>query len=199
MSVLGDKIFFRGECACPWWMCFLFDNWARRILQNPNRILENYVKAGGRVLDIGPGRGYFTIPMAKMVGKEGSVVALDIQGKMLELLRARAQKANCGNIMTSLYDGMTFGLAGSFDFVLMFWMFHEVPGKSNFIDEIVSVSNGGTRVLLVEPKIHVTGKAFEESVELFKNKGLEETRRVKINFSRAAELRVKSSNKAFAL
>jgi ubiquinone/menaquinone biosynthesis C-methylase UbiE len=158
-------------------------------------MLEDFVRPGDRVLDIGPGRGYFTIPMAKMAGEKGSVVALDIQVKMLELLRARARKRSCGNIVTKLYDGRAFGLTRGFDFILMFWMFHEVKDKSNFIDELKSSTKEGTRVLLVEPIIHVTKKAFEESVELFKNRGFEERRKVKVNFSRAVELKVKLSDK----
>jgi 2-polyprenyl-3-methyl-5-hydroxy-6-metoxy-1,4-benzoquinol methylase len=55
--------------VCPPWCCFTFDNVFRRLLQNPNRILKPYVKPGWTVLDVGPGMGYFTIPLAKWSGK----------------------------------------------------------------------------------------------------------------------------------
>ena len=79
--------------VCPPWCCFTFDNAFRRLLQNPNRILRPYIKPGWTVLDVGPGMGYFTIPMARLVGDTGKVIAADVQQKMLDGLDHRAFKA----------------------------------------------------------------------------------------------------------
>ena len=58
---------------CPWWLCFTFDNFLRRRFQNPAKIMSSYVREGWTVLDVGPGMGYFTISLAKLVGPSGKV------------------------------------------------------------------------------------------------------------------------------
>ena len=72
--------------VCPWWLASTLNNPLRRLLHNPERILGDYIAKGATVMDIGCGSGYFTIPMAKMVGQSGSVIAVDIQQKMLEMV-----------------------------------------------------------------------------------------------------------------
>ena len=79
--------------VCPPWCCFTFDNAFRRLLQDPNRILRPYIKQGWTVLDIGPGMGYFTIPMARLVGDTGKIIAADLQQEMLDGVDHRAYKA----------------------------------------------------------------------------------------------------------
>ena len=93
MKNIFDMIFARGNHVCPWWLCYTFDNPLRRLFQNPDEMMAPYVKKGFTVIDIGPGMGYFTIPLLKLVGKDGKVIALDIQEKMLALLKRRAVKA----------------------------------------------------------------------------------------------------------
>ncbi|PKL15702.1 MAG: hypothetical protein CVV49_20105 [Spirochaetae bacterium HGW-Spirochaetae-5] len=45
-----DKIFSKEDHTCPWWLCFTFDNPIRGLLQNPYKILSNYVKPGDAIL-----------------------------------------------------------------------------------------------------------------------------------------------------
>lgn len=78
------------KLVCPWWLCFTFDNPLRKLLHNPEAILGSYIQPGTNVIDLGAGMGYFSIPMAKLVGPAGHVTAIDIQTKMLWLwLRKR--------------------------------------------------------------------------------------------------------------
>jgi ubiquinone/menaquinone biosynthesis C-methylase UbiE len=77
--------------------------------------------------------------MSRAVTDAGAVVALDIQAGMLEALEAAKQAKGCGNVMPRLYDGTHFGLTERFDFVLMFWMFHEVRDKPTFLKELLAV------------------------------------------------------------
>jgi ubiquinone/menaquinone biosynthesis C-methylase UbiE len=186
MSKIGDRIFFRQEFACPWWICFTFDNPVRALFQNPVTILSPYLRPGASVLDIGPGMGYFTVPMARMVGDDGTVVALDIQEKMLLNLQKRAAGKGVENIRTVLYDGTTFGLDGTFDFVLLFWMFHEVRGKGDFLARVRSVCKTDTKVLVVEPKVHVTKSGFEAEMNSFVAAGFTLSGAPKIGLSRSA-------------
>ena len=78
---------------CPPWKGYLLLNPLRKLLENPNKILGQFVREGMTVLEPGCGMGYFTLPLARLVGPEGRVVAVEIQPKMLSALERRARKA----------------------------------------------------------------------------------------------------------
>ncbi len=79
--------------TCPWWFLFTFDNPFRKIYQDPFTILTPYLKNGDTAVDLGCGMGYFSIPLAELVGDRGKVIAVDLQERMLAGLRGRAEKA----------------------------------------------------------------------------------------------------------
>src|SRR3569623_1929536 len=56
------------------------------------------VQLGQTVVDMGCGNGFYTVPLAKLVGKEGRVLAVDVQPEMLTLLRANLRKQNITNV-----------------------------------------------------------------------------------------------------
>ncbi|MRR16365.1 MAG: methyltransferase domain-containing protein [Deltaproteobacteria bacterium] len=165
MGKIADKLFFRHHCLCPRWLCFTFDNGLRRLVQNPERITGHYIKEGDVVLDVGPGIGFFTIPMARIVGESGRVIAADIQKSMLEGIEKRARRAGvAGRIILHLSSPDSLGVATPADFVLAFWMAHEVPDQERFYRELHTVLKEDGRFLLVEPKIHVTASQFQTGV-----------------------------------
>jgi ubiquinone/menaquinone biosynthesis C-methylase UbiE len=162
-----DLIFGRHPHVCPRWLCFTFDNFLRRLIQPPEIILKPYVNEGDTVLDVGPGLGYFTIPLAAMVGDRGRVIAADIQEKMLLALQKRARRAGLDNrivLRHSLPDSL--GVAEKADFILAFWMVHEVPDKKSFFAQLHSLLKDNGRFLLAEPKLHVTEANFAKTVNL---------------------------------
>ena len=80
--------------VCPWWIGYLLASPLRRWLgQDPAKILSPYVREAMTVLEPGPGMGFFTIPLARLVGPSGRVIAVDLQPKMIESLKRRASKA----------------------------------------------------------------------------------------------------------
>ena len=80
-----------AQGVCPHWVGWFLLNPLRRLIHNPDQILASYVSGGMTVLDIGPGMGFFTLPLAGMVGPGGQVIAVDIQADMLSALQRRAQ------------------------------------------------------------------------------------------------------------
>ena len=56
------------------------------------------LQPGMTVCDMGTGNGFYAIRMARMVGRDGRILAVDIQPEMLELLKTRANKARITNI-----------------------------------------------------------------------------------------------------
>jgi ubiquinone/menaquinone biosynthesis C-methylase UbiE len=167
MSKISDLIFVRDKHVCPWWLCFTFDNIFRKLIHNPYKIIGPYIKEGDTVLDVGPGMGYFTIPMAKMAGEKGRVIAADIQERMLLALKKRAQQAGVEKrVIGHLGSKDSLGIKEQVNFILAFWMVHEVPDRRRFMDELFSALKDNGTFLLVEPPIHVTKANFAKTINL---------------------------------
>lgn len=58
----------------------------------PEKIIAQFgLKSGDHIADFGAGHGYFTIPMARAVGGDGKIYAIDIQKSVLDIIRAKAR------------------------------------------------------------------------------------------------------------
>ncbi len=151
--------------VCPWWGGYFIDNPIRRILHNPEKIVGPYVQSGMTTMDVGCGMGLFSIAMARMVGDHGLVIAVDLQQKMLDVLRKRAEMQGVANrIRTHRCEANRLGIEVSVDFVLAMMMVHEVPDQRRLLSEIQAFLKPGGKLLVAEPKIHVPGKAFQQTV-----------------------------------
>ncbi|MFH0919207.1 MAG: class I SAM-dependent methyltransferase [Fibrobacterota bacterium] len=190
MKSLFDLLFVRDKHVCPWCCCFTFDNIFRRLVQDPMKIMGAYIKPGDTILDIGPGQGYFSIPMARMAGETGRVIAVDIQKKMLDALIARAGKAGLAErISPKLVTGTEYGLKSEVDFALAFWMVHEVPDKNALLQSIHTAMKDKALFLIAEPLLHVTNRMMEETIAVAQTVGFKVEDRPKIFFSRGVLLR----------
>jgi len=154
--------------VCPVWVGYLLASPIRKILQDPRKILGPHVAVGMRVMDIGCAMGFFSVPLARLVGQDGCVVCLDLQQKMLDVLQRRARRAHlAGRVETRLCGSDSLGvpdLAGQIDFALAFGVVHEVVDPVRLFSEIHSVLKPGGRVLVAEPKGRVTERSFQESL-----------------------------------
>jgi ubiquinone/menaquinone biosynthesis C-methylase UbiE len=125
---------------CPWWIGYLLASPLRRLFQNPDEILSPFVRPGMTVLEPGPGMGFFTIPIARMVGESGCVHALDVQQKMLDGLQRRAKKSGVSSqVHPRLVQAKSMNiadLAGTVDLVCAFAVVHELPDSDNFFAEV---------------------------------------------------------------
>jgi ubiquinone/menaquinone biosynthesis C-methylase UbiE len=185
MNIL-EKALYRGQHTCPWWLCFTFDNPLRRRLQKPDLILKGLLQPGETAIDIGCGMGYFSLAMAKMVGPAGKVICIDMQDKMLETARRRAERAGLGKVMQfHRCTADSLAIKVSCDFVLAFWMVHEVLDQPKFLWEVRDVLKEGGRLLIAEPKLHVTEAAFDKTVALSEAAGFKVADRPAISMSRA--------------
>ena len=77
---------------------FIMDNFVRRLLFPPKKMAK-FLSVGGVVADIGCGPGYFTIPMAELVGSTGKVYAADSDPKSIKVLRAKSNARRLENII----------------------------------------------------------------------------------------------------
>lgn len=154
--------------VCPSWLGYFLINPLRKFLESPEKILGPFVSPGMTLLEPGPGMGFFTLPMAQMVGPEGRVVVVDIQEKMLSKLRKRAAKMGLKQrIETRLVDGKSLGvadLAGKVDFCAAIHVVHELPDQVAFFNQVFEALRSGGRLLIIEPKGHVKEKDFASSL-----------------------------------
>ncbi|SYZ72749.1 Methylase involved in ubiquinone/menaquinone biosynthesis [Candidatus Zixiibacteriota bacterium] len=160
---------------CPWWMgYFLISPWRRR-LQNPEKILSPYIKSGIKILEIGPGMGFFTLSMARMVGDKGRIFAVDVQQKMLASLEKRAAKAGLKNRIMARPCSPTSleidDLSGTIDFAVAFAVMHEIPDQKAALESIMAALKPGGTLLISEPGKRVTRDEFQKTVSLAENCG----------------------------
>ncbi|MFA6414246.1 MAG: methyltransferase domain-containing protein, partial [Syntrophales bacterium] len=159
------------------------------IFHDPGKIIAPYIKPGDTVVDIGPGKGYFTIPMCQLVGGEGRVIAVDIQEQMLKSLQRRAAAAGlAGNLTTHLSKPNNLDLTVQADFVLAFWMVHEVPESRQFFMNVKEIMKPDAKFLIAEPLFHVTKRHFDKTLKTAQDVGFKIVARPKISFSHAATL-----------
>jgi len=163
----------------------------RRLVTDPRRILRGLVRPGDTVVDLGCGPGFFTLPMAAMVGETGRVVAVDLQAAMLDRVKARAERQGLlGRIDLHECPADTLDLASEADFVLAFWMVHEVPDSRRFLAEVRGLLKQTARFLIVEPKGHVGASAFARTTEIAVATGMTPLATPRVALSRTALLGV---------
>jgi ubiquinone/menaquinone biosynthesis C-methylase UbiE len=184
--------FRREDRVCPWWLAWTFDNPLRRFFQEPEKIVGPYVQEGMTIADLGCGMGYFTIPMAKLVGDKGTVIAVDLQEKMLEFAGRRARRAGVKDrVRTLRASADDIGIREPVNFILAFWMVHEVRDIPRFFRQVSSILKQGGKVLYAEPLFHVTERRFREILGYAQDAGLRVGDAPQIAFSRATVLEKK--------
>ena len=159
--------------VCPWWLGYLLASPLRRILEKPENMLEPFVLQGMTVIDYGCGMGFFTMPLARLVGPTGKVIAVDIQEKMLNRLHVRANKAGLSDRMMILASGNSRQIKeDSVDFVAALHVIHEIEDQQAFFNDMRRVMKPGAKILMLEPRFHVNEKEFRGSVEVAESSGL---------------------------
>jgi ubiquinone/menaquinone biosynthesis C-methylase UbiE len=163
----GDRYMKSGKNrVCPVERAGSLDNRIRRWVQDPRKILGPYIKNGMTVLDLGCGPGFFTIDMARMVGKSGRVIASDLQEGMLRKLKDKIQGTELAERITlHKCEANRIGVSENVDFVLAFYVVHEIPNQEELFCEIGSILKPNGQVLIVEPPFHVSKTAFEETID----------------------------------
>ncbi len=77
----------------------VMDNFIRRLVSPPEKKIPEFVSAGTVVADLGCGPGYFTIPMAKIIGPTGKIYAIDSDQNSIQALRAKSEAQHLERII----------------------------------------------------------------------------------------------------
>ncbi len=176
--------------VCPVELASTLDSKVRRWFQNPHDILAPFVHVGMKVLDVGCGPGYFSIELAKLVGATGHVISADLQEGMLQKLSQKIKGTLLEPRITLVQCQQDhINVAEEVDFVLAFYMVHEVPDKAALFRQLRALLKKNGTMLLVEPKLfHVSRKDFEATLGVAVNAGFTVSEGPKLLFSWSAIL-----------
>ena len=113
-----------------------------------------HLREGDRVADFGAGSGFFTFEMAKAVGADGRVFALEIQKTLAESIRHEARKRRLNNIEILWGDiesqkGIKLG-AESLDFALLSNTLFQIQDKEKALGFIASTLKVGGKLVIIE-------------------------------------------------
>jgi ubiquinone/menaquinone biosynthesis C-methylase UbiE len=175
--------------VCPAFFAGSLDNYLRKKIQDPHKTLDLFINEGMTVLDLGCGPGYFSVEIAKMVGDSGKLIAADLQEGMLEKLRQKIR----GTFLEKRIElhkcfETSTGITQKVDFILAFWMIHEVADHERLFSELKYILKPGGKMLIVEPGIHVTRKEYNTMIIKIKEAGFKITDGPKAFFSRSVVL-----------
>lgn len=172
--------------VCPVELAGGLDNSIRKFLQNPKRILKPYIEKDMTVLDFGCGPGFFSIEIAKLLSDKGKVIAADLQTGMLDKLRKKISGTSLEEkIVLHKCEQDRIGVNESVDFILAFYVIHEVPEKEKLFREFKSILKPGGKILIIEPNFHVTKNAFSEMIEKIEAEDMEISERPKYFMNRS--------------
>ena len=141
-------------------------------------------------MDLGCGPGFFSIDIAQMVGKSGRVIAADLQEGMLGKLRDKIHGTELEERITlHKCEENKIGFSEAVDFILAFYMIHEIPDQARLFNEMRSIIKQNGQVFIVEPPFHVSKTAFEETITRARDAGFTPVERPKVFLGRTVILK----------
>lgn len=164
----------------------------RKLLQNPNHILKNYISEGMTVLDLGCGTGFFTLEIAKLVGETGKVIASDVQQEMLDIVSQKLNSNELKNRIQLIYTpDNQLEITEKIDFVFAFYSFHEMKFLDKIIADLNLIIKPETKIYIAEQKFHVSKKEFESYINKMQSNGFEVVEKPRVILSRAVVIKKK--------
>ena len=124
----------------------MHDNPFLQYFRNPYKLLKAAgLKPGQKVLEVGCGPGFFTIPAAKIVGGEGFVYAVDVHPLAIERVNEKIEREGIKNLEPILANASDTGLADRIiDIAFLFGLQYIAGGLENVIAEIQrTLKDGG--------------------------------------------------------
>jgi SAM-dependent methyltransferase len=140
----------KGGEPCPFALAWLVDNPLRRRYMGPE--LDRVgIQPGERVLELGPGPGAFTVDAARRTQPGGTVVAVDIQPRMIAAVDKRVQEAGLTNVETHVASAYELPVEdGSIDRAFLVTVLPEIPDRQRALAELRRVLKPGGVLSITE-------------------------------------------------
>ncbi len=136
-KTMGKKIEHRSMLAY-WTITLIHDNPLLKLLKDPfSKLRAAGLKEGQKVIEVGCGPGFYTIPAAKIVGRTGQIYAMDLHPGFIERVEKKAEKAKLSNI--TAIEGNASETAfpeKSMDLAFLFGLGHISGGLEDLILEM---------------------------------------------------------------
>ena len=112
------------------------------------------IQPGDVVVDLGAGSGYYTMRLAKLVGAEGKVIAVDVQADMLAIIKSKVKKAKVENVeMIQCTESDPKLPKAAVDLILMVDVYHELAYPYEVTQKMVDSLKPGGRLVFVEYRL----------------------------------------------
>ena len=131
---------------------FSYEGFSRDEWQQPERVIAALgIRPGDRVADLGSGSGYFTLRLARAVGPEGRVFAVDVDEEMNEYLRQRVAQAGAANVevIDGRFEDPLLPDSGV-DLVLTVDTYHHIDDRTAYFRKLRSDLAPGGRVAVID-------------------------------------------------
>jgi SAM-dependent methyltransferase len=141
---------FKGGKPCPYAVAWLVDNPIRRRYLHPT--LDRVgIQPGERVLELGPGPGAFSVEAAERTAPGGSLVAVDIQARMIAAVKRKVREANLTNVETYVAGAYELPLKdSSVDRAFLVSVLPEIPDRQRALIELRRVLKPGGVLSITE-------------------------------------------------
>lgn len=150
-STLGAALWWRrNPSACPYSQRFWVEAPHPFITRERlRRILDP--RSPERVLEVGPGTGYYALPVAGWLAPEGTLAVLDVQQEMLDHTMRRAGEHGLGNIVPTRADARRMPYTDDeFDAAYLVTVLGEIPDQDAALAELARVLKPGGRLVVGE-------------------------------------------------
>jgi ubiquinone/menaquinone biosynthesis C-methylase UbiE len=150
-SIVAAALWWRkNPSACPYGQRFWVE--APHPLITRDRLREVLdPRPGERILEIGPGTGYYTLELADWVGPDGTVEIFDLQQEFLDHTMRRAAEGGVANVVPTQGDATALPYADdSIDALVLVAVLGEIPDQASAVGEIARVLKPGGRLVVGE-------------------------------------------------
>ncbi|GAA0179602.1 class I SAM-dependent methyltransferase [Clostridium sediminicola] len=123
----------------------------RKMLPTDKALKLIGIQQGMKVADVGCGTGYFSLPMAEIVGEEGKIFAIDISTQMLQETKRRVEEAGHSNVEIVSSGENNFKIKDkSADMVFTSTVFHEVSHPEDFLTECKRIMKDEGSIIILD-------------------------------------------------
>lgn len=150
-AVAGAALWWRkNPSACPYGQRFWVE--APHPLITRSRLREILdPRPGERILEVGPGTGYYTLDVAEWVKPDGVLHILDLQQEMLEHTMRRAGERGLANVTPTQSDATAMPYEdGTYDAAYLVTVLGEIPDQEAALRELARVLRRGGRLVVGE-------------------------------------------------